>query len=235
MAAETVSRFDFIVGLHDLSEAPDARGDELDSWLPFSEARPLLDRIRTTCQRTGVPLQVTSDDAFRSDYEILMPWLLESQVPGTFFIPTRFIGLPGRLTELRMREMAGLGMRFGVHGAQHINWLAAGMPAFRADVREGKERLEQALGTAVDVVAVPFGGFNGPIVAELRTLGFRAVHTSRSGLALRDVAIKPRNMLKRSQLEQVVSASGRRGNLRDGLHCRLRQLRASVEAMVMRA
>lgn len=234
MAPESKSPFELIVGVHDLAENPDASGDEQLSWLPMSRARPLLDEVLANSKETGLPLIVTSDDAFRSDYEVLLPWLLDKGLVGTFFIPTRFVGRPGRLTEDRMREMARLGMVFGVHGARHIDWVKAAPQDFAVDIAEGKDALEQMLGAKVDIAAAPFGGFDGRIAAHLRANGLTTLYTSRSGLALRHARIKPRNMLKAARIDSVRDISRRKGTFRDAARSHLRVLRADLQALVRR-
>lgn len=234
MVAEP-NKLRMIVGLHDLAEPADARGDELLSWMPFTEVSVLLDRLAQNTRRNGIALEITSDDAFRSDYELLVPWLLERRLAATFFVPTRFVGQPGRLTVARLREMAGLGMTIGVHGARHIDWARAGHDAFVEDLREGREALQQMLGAPVDRVAPPFGGYDGPIVARLTAEGFREIHTCRPGLALAGEALKPRNMIKRGAVEAVLAMSHRRGGPRDALRCRLRRLRAGLHFLGVRA
>jgi peptidoglycan/xylan/chitin deacetylase (PgdA/CDA1 family) len=216
--------FDLIVGVHDLSDPPDAANDELLSWMSFSRARPLLDTILANSRRAGIRLHVTSDDGFRSDYELLMPWLLDNKVGGIFFIVSRFLDRPGRLTTTELRDIAANGIRIGVHGASHLNWTKIPYGDFLADVREGKDSLEQALGAPVDCVAPPFGAYDTRIMCGLFGLGFREVHTCRPGLSLRTAAVKPRNMLKASQIGEVMETSTKTGGLLDALRCHSRRL-----------
>lgn len=223
--------FQMIVGVHDLSEPPQASGDEMKSWMAFSEVRPLLDQLVDNTSQTGVSLHVTSDDAFRSDYDLLLPWLLEHGLVGTFFIPTRFLDRPGRLTVADLRAIAAEGMRIGVHGARHLAWGGLTVDEFLADVREGRESLQQMLGMPVDVVAPPFGSYNGRIVKQLVEEGFREIHTCRSGLALESELLKPRNMIKKQQLGAVLATSRRRGGFVDAARCRIRRMRASLEGL----
>lgn len=215
--------FDLIVGVHDLTDPPDAVDDELLSWLSFEQARPLLDRILKNARQTGVRLHITSDDGFRSDYNELMPWLIDNGVDGTFFIVTDFLDRPGRLTTPQLREIATSGIRIGVHGAGHLNWTELSHKDFVADVRTGKDRLEQVLGAPVDCVAPPFGAYNFRIMCRLFAMGFREVHTCRPGLSLRRAPVKPRNMLKQSQIEEVLATSTQTGTVIDALHCWARQ------------
>jgi len=216
--------FDLIVGVHDLTDPPDAAGDELLSWLSFEQARPLLDTILENTRQNGVRLHITSDDGFRSDYDKLMPWLIDNGVDGTFFIVTDFLDRPGRLTVPQLREIAASGIRIGVHGAGHLNWTKLSHKDFIADVRVGKDRLEQVLGASVDCVAPPFGAYNFRIMCRLLNMGFRDVHTCRPGLSLRRAPVKPRNMLKQSQIDAVLATSTKTGTLGDALHCWVRQL-----------
>lgn len=224
-------RFQMIAGVHDLSETPDAQGDELKSWVAFSQARPLLDRILENTRQIDATLHLTSDDGFRSDYTLLTPWLLDNSVSATFFIATRYIDRPGRLTVAQLREIAGFGFRIGVHGARHINWAKAGKAAFLEDLHEGRDRLQQWLGSAVDIAAPPFGGYTGPVIRRLFAEGFREIHTSRDGLALTAVPLKPRNMLKPGNLDAVLATSEKNGSLEDALRCHIRLLRARLPGM----
>lgn len=222
------SPFQMIVGLHDVAEVPDARDDELLSWVAFSRLKPLLAEIIENTRRTGNELHVTSDDGFRSDYEILLPWLLENRIGGTFFIATRFIDREGRLSVQQLREIAGLGIRIGVHGAAHLPWSRIPRADFLRDVEEGRDRLQQMIGAPVDAAAPPFGAFDGFVIKHLFAMGFREVHTSRQGLACRAVPLKPRNMLKESQLDAVLATSRRPASLTDAARCYLRRWRASL-------
>lgn len=217
--------FRLIVGVHDLAEQPDARGDELRSWVPFSRARPLLERAVRNALAGGSTVEVTSDDGFRSDYDLLMPWLLERGVRGTFFIATRLLGQAGRLTVAQLREMAAHGMRIGCHGARHVDWARIGERAFVEDVREGRDALEQALGLRVDLAAPPFGSYDGVVVRRLLAAGFREIHTCRGGFSLEREALKPRNMLKDGNVEAVLATSLRKPGFREALRCRARRAR----------
>lgn len=230
MAVEGPARFELIVGLHDLAERPDARDDELSSWMPFSTVEPVLDALVLSCRQTGVRLRVTSDDGFRSDYERLAPWLVDNGLAGTFFVPSRFVGRPGRLTEANLRELSALGMEIGVHGARHINWARATPAEVAEDVREGRAALEAVVGRPVDKVAPPFGGFNAAVLDLLEAEGFSEIHTCRPGLSLASVAIKPRNMIKAGNVEAVLAAGRRRGTWLDAARCRLRRLSTTVRS-----
>jgi peptidoglycan/xylan/chitin deacetylase (PgdA/CDA1 family) len=222
------TRFQLIVGVHDLADPPEARGDELLSWMPFGEVAPLLDRILDNTRATGAVLHVTSDDGFRSDHDLLLPWLLDRGVGATFFVPTGFVDRPGRLSAGQIRELAALGLRIGVHGVRHIDWTAVPEPVFLDDVREGRDRLEQTIGAPIDVVAPPYGRFDGRIVARLFDLGFHEIHTCRPGPAPVGEPLRPRNMLRRETVDAILATSRRPGGLRDVVRCRLRRLRETL-------
>lgn len=230
-AERGTSPFELIVGLHDLAEEPDARDDELMSWMPFSAARPLLDDLLAMSRKTGTRLRITSDDAFRSDIDLLAPWLARNGVAGAFFVPTRFLGRPGRLTVDDIRALDALGMEIGVHGAAHLDWTSISKREFLDDVSEGRAALEDILGRLVDVVAPPFGRFDARILDHLFAMGFREVHTCRPGLALTSVAIKPRNMLKTGNEQALLAVGSRRGNWHDATRCRLRYLSVRLKTL----
>ena len=233
MAAERAgSRFELIVGVHDLSEAPDAIGDEVKSWMPFSAVEPLLDSLLDLSRKTGTKLRITSDDAFRSDIDLLAPWLARHGVAGAFFVPTGALGRSGRLTADDLRVLATLGMEIGVHGVRHVDWTAISDREFRDDVREGRKTLEEILGRPVDVVAPPFGRFNARVLDHLFAIGFREVHTCRPGHALVSEALKPRNMLKTGNIPAVFAVAERQGSWHDAARCRLRPLSTRVRSLV---
>lgn len=227
--------FEMIVCVHDLSDPPDARGEELDSWMPHTAALPTLVEIAGQDARRAVPLRITSDDGFRSDYDLLLPWLLERGLACTFFIPTRFVGKTGRLTKRQIREMAGQGMRFGCHGAAHLDWTKTDFAAFSADVSEGKDALEQIIGTPVDMVAPPYGGINGHVLDHLAAVGFTEIHTTRPGLALRGEMLKPRNTFRPSNIAAIEKAAQSRGTLTDTVKCRLRRARINLQTWMRAA
>ena len=226
------SRFELIVGVHDLSEVPDASGDELKSWMPFSGVEPLLGRLLAMSQRTGARLRITSDDAFRSDIDLLAPWLIQQGVDGIFFVPTSVLGQPGRLAPSDLRALAALGMEIGVHGARHIDWTSISKREFLDDVSEGRAVIEDIIDRPVDTVAPPFGRFDIRILDHLFSMGFREVHTCRPGLALASAAIKPRNMLKPGNIPAVLAVGGRRGGWPDAARCRLRHLSTRFRSLV---
>ena len=234
MAADGRSRFELIIGLHDLSERHDARGEELDYWMPFSVAGPMLDLLVDRSRQTGVRLRITSDDGFRSDREKLMPWLIERGLTGTFFVPSRFIGLEGRLTAAHLREMSALGMEIGNHGARHVDWSKVTEAEFVEDIREGRKALEDIIGQRVSKVSTPFGGFNARVLAHLADEGFTEICTSRPGLALARVPLKPRNIMRSESVGPIHALAGRRGTLADAARVRLRPLSTVIRSWANR-
>jgi peptidoglycan/xylan/chitin deacetylase (PgdA/CDA1 family) len=188
--AARASRFRLVLGTHDLSPDPVATGDELSAWMPFHDFVALYGKLDRNAARTGVPIEITSDDAFASDYTLLLPWLLETGRTATFFVPTAFLGRPGRLTRAQLREMRRLGMRIGTHGTNHIDW--ARSADYRDDILAGIATLEDLLGEPVVSAAPPFGQYNARVLRLLAERDIGDVYTCNGGYAVTDGVLRTR-------------------------------------------
>jgi peptidoglycan/xylan/chitin deacetylase (PgdA/CDA1 family) len=175
-------RFRLVLATHDLSHDPIATGDELTVWVPFDRFVPLYDAVAHNANSNGIPVEITSDDAFLSDYTLLLPWLLEHGRTASFFVPTAFLGRPGRLTAAHLREMHSLGMRIGTHGTNHVSWTRN--PDYRDDILRGIADLEDLLGAPVTAAAPPFGQYNASVLRLLAEKQMREVYTCNGGYAV---------------------------------------------------
>lgn len=204
------ARFRLILCAHDLSILPVATRADLNYWVPFNEFAEFFERVEANAAEAGIDIEITSDDGFVSDYEQLLPWLVERGVGATFFIPTAFVGREHRLTSHQLREMRMLGMRIGSHGHEHIDWALAQPDALRNDVRDGLSRLQDMLGEKVTAVAPPFGACNRHVLSVLREAGFEEVHLCRGGITRPTGLLRNRVALERRPraLERILRLSG---------------------------
>lgn len=184
--------FRFIVCTHDLSPDPVAIGEERLVWVPFPAFLGMFGDIEAATRKNGVALELTSDDGFASDYELLFPWLLETGRTATFFIPTAFVGRPGRVTVAQLREMQAHGMRIGSHGTNHINWTRVSDAEMRGDIVTGIASLQDMLGEKTAVAAPPYGAYNRDVIKVLRDAGIDEVHSCRGGYAIASGALRTR-------------------------------------------
>jgi peptidoglycan/xylan/chitin deacetylase (PgdA/CDA1 family) len=108
-------------------------------------------------KREGNWLILTFDDGSISDFEIAFTSLKVKGIKGAFFITTENIGLSGYITNSHLREMAEAGMEIGSHGLTHQYLITMTRNEASREIRESKDRLEQAAGTKVFSFA-PVGG-----------------------------------------------------------------------------
>jgi peptidoglycan/xylan/chitin deacetylase (PgdA/CDA1 family) len=190
MMSTGASRFRLVLGTHDLAPDPVATGDELSAWMPFGDFVAFYDRLDRNAARTGVSIEITSDDAFASDYTLLLPWLLDNGRTASFFVPTAFLDRPGRLSRTQLREMRRLGMRIGTHGTNHIDW--ARSPDYRDDILRGIAALEDLLGEPIVAAAPPFGQYNARVLRLLAEEDVIEVYTCNGGYAVTDGMLRTR-------------------------------------------
>ena len=108
-------------------------------------------------KQEGDWLIVTFDDGSISDFEIGFPGLKDKGIKATFFVTVENIGLSGYMTITHLREMAESGMEIGSHGLTHQYLITMTRNEAIREIRESKDRLEQATGTKV-VSFAPVGG-----------------------------------------------------------------------------
>ena len=123
-------------------------------------------------------VRVSFDDGNASDLEVGLGALLERGLVGSFFVLAGRIGLPGNLDEGGLRELGRHGMTVGTHGMDHRPWRKLPSGDRERELIEARERIAGVLGRPVDEAAVPMGLYDRRLLADLRRLGYSAVHTS---------------------------------------------------------
>jgi peptidoglycan/xylan/chitin deacetylase (PgdA/CDA1 family) len=208
-----------------------AEGDDLTCWMPFPAFRSLFTDLERNTTKNGISLELTSDDAFVSDYELLLPWLLESGRTASFFIPTDFLGRPGRLSVEQLREMHRLGMTIGTHGVRHVNWSRLADRELHEDVVGGIEALEDILGAPVAAAAPPFGGYDHRVLKLLRDNGITEVHTCDGGYAATDGLLRARMAVAQDSLSnlKILELSTRRPGMVDSWRGRWHRVKSSPD------
>jgi peptidoglycan/xylan/chitin deacetylase (PgdA/CDA1 family) len=154
-----------LAGIHDAGHRIALLGEVWSGVWPNGRGRP--------------PIVLTFDDGRASDYEVAYPLLLEAEARAEFFLNTHTIGRPGYLTWTQVAEMQRQGMSFQSHGDRHVVLLGLPRPALDRELRRPKLVLEDRLGGPVDFLAAPYGLFDRRVVSVARTVGYRAVCTSR--------------------------------------------------------
>lgn len=186
-----------ILCLHDMAlNTPTGTLEEAAYWFDFNHFIPLFDVWAKSAHSSGVLVEVTSDDGFASDYTHLYPWSVSSNIELKCFIPTDFVGQPGRVTVAELREMHASGVVIGSHGAAHLNWRSSTYDERKQDIERGKKHLEDILGERVRIVAPPFGAVNRATYKELRQNEFNRVYLTGGGFAARHHWVQGRTSLQ---------------------------------------
>jgi peptidoglycan/xylan/chitin deacetylase (PgdA/CDA1 family) len=91
-----------------------------------------------------------------------------------FFIPTRVVGTPGRLTWDEIAAMQRAGMRFGSHSLTHAWLTRLRLADARREIAESKTELESHLGVPANVFAYPYGAASPQVTSLVQAAGYMA-------------------------------------------------------------
>lgn len=167
--------------------------EEPPFWISEAEFERLLDAI------TDLPdpdsLRITFDDSNMSDHAIALPHLARRGLRADFFVLTGRIGQPGSLGAAEIRDLQAAGMTIGSHGIDHVNWRRLGRDALARELGASRTELEAICGHEVRAAAVPFGLYDGRVLAAAREAGYGAVYTSDRGRMRRGAFLRPRGCI----------------------------------------
>jgi len=143
-----------------------------------------LRALQTTAQ-PGVRLQITFDDAHRSQLELATPLLEESGLRGLFFAPAGWIGArPAIATWNQLRALIGAGHAVGSHGQTHTLLTHCSPAQLREELVRSRTTLEDGLGQSVSGISMPGGRWNATVAAACLAAGYRELYTSEPGSTL---------------------------------------------------
>lgn len=98
---------------------------------------------------------------------------------GHFFIATNYIGTPGFLNEVELRELGNRVHILGSHTCSHPIPLWDCTPEqISREWRDSRKKLEDILGQAVTCASVPGGAYTAEIAASAAKAGYRYLFTS---------------------------------------------------------
>lgn len=131
---------------------------------------------------------ITFDDGYAENCQMAIPWLIDAEIPFTYFVSSLYMQLgkpfphdvargqplpPNTIGQLR--DMAAAGVEIGAHTRTHADLGAIhGERKLRDEIIGSREDLEDALGQAVRYFAFPFG-----MPKNLSTLAFRIAYEGR--------------------------------------------------------
>ena len=146
-----------------------------------ARARPsgtvLMDSNSFHAADRKVTLVTTSwDDGDRSDLRLAE--LLRSRgIGGTFYVPILPYNGRTSLTPADLRTLSSEGFEIGAHGFSHKLLWGLSVKELASEIDPCKPRLEQILGSEVQMFCYPRGRYNTNVVHALRGAGYRGART----------------------------------------------------------
>jgi peptidoglycan/xylan/chitin deacetylase (PgdA/CDA1 family) len=165
---------------------------------------------------------ITFDDGNASDVAIALPELERRGLKAIFFLLTSRLGQPGSLQEADVTTLAAAGHTIGLHGADHVDWRRLDGAGRQREWGTARQKLADLSSQPVDLAAAPFGFYDRQVVADLQSLGFKALYTSDRGLVSEHDFIRPRNCLEGPMTDAAI------GDMLAGRVRPLRRLRRAI-------
>jgi peptidoglycan/xylan/chitin deacetylase (PgdA/CDA1 family) len=157
----------------------------------------IIESIPQVSEETGIPIEITFDDGFCSDFEIAAPALDRRGLTAAFFVCAGRIGKPGYLDARQLRSLASAGMSIGSHGWDHLDWrLIQNAASLDREIFQARSFIEDTVSKGpINSVAIPFGSYDRRVL-RMVTQAFSVIYTSDVGLAPVAGKIVPRETYK---------------------------------------
>ncbi len=184
-------KYEVILNFHGLGKPNDnVAPSELPYWISESFFSEIVDLVRE--RKSCYPTRFTFDDGNCSDIEIAVPILRKNEMVASFFVLVGRMEESNYLSKDQTKLLTNMGMEVGLHGRHHVDWRYIDSQSRWDEIVVARGELEDAVGRAVNSVAIPFGAYNRRVFSMLRRQGFERIYTSDGGLAHRTSVVQPR-------------------------------------------
>jgi peptidoglycan/xylan/chitin deacetylase (PgdA/CDA1 family) len=191
---------------HEFSRTP---SKDVYQLTPAMFSAHLLAALRGS-RRNGAEVEITFDDAHRSQLELAVPVLEDIDLRGLFFVPAAWVGVrPETASWSALRELLAAGHSIGSHGDTHALFTLCTRDALTEELQRSRDTLQQKLGVPINSISAPGGRWNLEVVEACVQAGYRTLYTSeptgRVRLAVldRSLDIQGRLVLRRTMSEQT--------------------------------
>lgn len=134
---------------------------------------------RSAAERSGLRLEVTFDDAHRSQIELAMPILEELGLRCIYFVPVGRIGRsPQTASWGDLRLLVQSGHTIASHGQTHALLTRCSPAVLKDELCRSRETLEQVLGFEVKSISAPGGRWNARVASACARAGYEILYTS---------------------------------------------------------
>lgn len=145
-----------------------------------------LEALDGSLPRRDTEILLTFDDGYDELYDMCLGHLIPRGIPLLIFLPTEYVGKEnawdlslGRrpfthLSRPRIEELVRHGVRFGSHGARHLDLTCLNETELEREVSGSKKTLEEITGTQVKTFAYPFGRYHARIKSTVQEAGYQA-------------------------------------------------------------
>ena len=131
-----------------------------------------------------LPVILTFDDGWVTQYENALPFLSKYHFPATFFVVTDCIGHRGFVSWPQLQTLLTDGMKIGSHSRSHPRLAKIADPALLWDqIYNSKTILESQLEVPVAEFAYPYGSYNTAATEMVKAAGYRVGRGCCSGVA----------------------------------------------------
>ena len=131
----------------------------------------------STSARTNIC--ITFDDGSETDLLSAAPILHQAGFGATFYITAGWLGKPGHLSALQLKELSAQGFEIGCHSMTHPMLTDLNEAGLQREIADAKSQLEQIVGKPVEHFSCPGGRCDERVVRTSRAAGYRTVATSR--------------------------------------------------------
>ena len=156
----------------DFLRAKGYRGLTVGSALAFLEGS-------SSSAKSSQDICITFDDGSETDLLAAAPILHQTGFGATFYITAGWLGKPGHLSALQLKELSAQGFEIGCHSMTHPMLTDLDEAGLQREIADAKSQLEQIVDKPVEHFSCPGGRYDDRVVSVARAAGYRTVATSR--------------------------------------------------------